>query len=120
MKIDLERFHQIGKDIEKFIRPATFPLAVKVVRDESEVDFPHKQPSTDLHLQTFVCQNFKMSRTYGWDIIDEKTLEEMKQFPIGLYAQSAVTDEKFGKHLYGCDWQSGDRRQVLKLIQVKA
>ena len=125
MNIDLEKCHQIGKDIEKFIRPATFPLAVKIVGDESEVNFPHRQPSTDLHLQNFVCQNFKMSRTYGWtmlvtekdinckiarmiygwDIIDEKTQEEMKKFPIGLYSKNAETDEKFGEHLYGLDYK---------------
>jgi uncharacterized protein (DUF169 family) len=123
MNIDLEQCHQIGKNIEYYIRPATFPLAVKIVRDKSDVNFPHKRPSTDLHLQNFVCQNFKMSRTYGWtmlitekdinckiarmvyrwDVVDAKTLEEMKKFPIGLYAKNAAANDKFEKHLYGLD-----------------
>lgn len=123
MSKNIEKYHQIGKGLERYIRPATFPLAVKIVRDESEIDFPHKRPSIDLHLQNFVCQNFKISRTYGWtmlvtekdicckiarmvygwDIIDQAALEEMKRFPIGLYAKDQATDEKFGKHLYSLD-----------------
>jgi hypothetical protein len=42
---------------------------------------------------------------YGWDIIDEKTQEEMKKFPIGLYSKNAETDEKFMEHLYGLDYK---------------
>ena len=120
MRNEIERYHQIGKELERYIRPATFPLAVKIVRKESEIDFPHKRPTVDLHLQNFVCQNFKISRTYGWtmvvtekdicckiarmiygwDAADDTSVDEMNRFSIGLYAKDQATNNKFGKHQY--------------------
>ena len=68
MASELERYRTYGERIEALIRPATFPLAVKIVRSESEIEPDYKRPSRDMALQNFVCQNFKMSRTYGWTI----------------------------------------------------
>jgi uncharacterized protein (DUF169 family) len=71
-------------------------------------------------LQNFVCQNFKMSRSYGWTIAlteadinckparsiygwDKSTAEERgwaEAFSVGLYAKDRLTNIKFGQHLY--------------------
>ena len=32
MNANLETYHHIGNKIEKYIRPSTFPLAVKVIK----------------------------------------------------------------------------------------
>jgi uncharacterized protein (DUF169 family) len=58
----------MGATIEKYVRPATFPLAVKVIKSDSGQPSQYKRPSVDLNIQNFVCQNFKMSRAYGWTI----------------------------------------------------
>ena len=71
-------------------------------------------------LQNFVCQNFKMARSYGWTIAiteadinckparaiygwDMATAEEAAwadAFSVGLYAKDGVTNSKFGQHLH--------------------
>lgn len=68
MKTSLEKYRDYGRRIEDLIRPATFPLAVKIVRSEDEIAPEYKRPFRDLGVQNFVCQNFKMARAYGWTI----------------------------------------------------
>jgi len=123
MDTNLGTFHEMGAKIEKYVRPATFPLAVKVIRSDSDQPSQYKRPSVDLNLQNFVCQNFKMSRTYGWTIevreddincllarsvygwdpVTEKTVKWSNEFSVGLYAKDAMTSEKLVKHLYRFD-----------------
>jgi len=68
MKTGLDRYRKYGERIETLIRPATFPLAVKLIKSETELLPEYKRPSRDMALQNFVCQNFKMVRSYGWTI----------------------------------------------------
>ncbi|MFX1296980.1 MAG: DUF169 domain-containing protein [Promethearchaeota archaeon] len=68
MSKNLTKYHKIGKKIEEFIHPATFPLAIKLIKDASEIPKKSKRPSLDLKIQNFMCQNFKIARTYGWTI----------------------------------------------------
>jgi uncharacterized protein (DUF169 family) len=123
MSDDLNVYREMGKGIEEYIRPASFPLAVRVVRSEEEIQAGYKRPSTDLGLQNFVCQNFKMSRSYGWTVaITEKDIscrlardiygwepltEEagdlLNRFSVGLYGKDLETSRKLEKHLYRAD-----------------
>ncbi len=116
----MEKFHEIGKKIEKYIRPATFPLAVKLIKNESEIPTEAKRPSIDLKTQNFVCQNFKMARTYGWTIavtekdcncllargvygwdpLTEEGLKWKSNFEVGLYSKDVATSRKIEKHIY--------------------
>jgi len=120
MATELDRYRKYGERIEDLIRPATFPLAVKLIKSETEILPEYKRPSRDMALQNFVCQNFKMSRSYGWTIaITEADInckparsvygwetataegaEWAKSFSVGLYAKDAMTNSKFGRHLY--------------------
>ncbi len=123
MSENLDKYHEIGKKFENFIRPATFPLAIKLITDESEIPPQTKRPSTELKVQTFLCQNFKMSRTYGWTIavteqdcncklaravfgwdpVTPDAAKWMNQFSVGLYAQDVATSAKLEKYLYRLD-----------------
>jgi len=116
----LDSYRKIGGKIEIFIRPATFPLAVKLIPYGEEIEPSFKRPSRDMNLQNFVCQDFKMSRSYGWTIavaeedincklaravygwdkLTDETVEWMNQFNIGLYAKDQKTGEKMSAHLY--------------------
>jgi uncharacterized protein (DUF169 family) len=73
MKTELHQYRKYGERIETMIRPATFPLAVKMINSEAELLPEFKRPSRDLKLQNFICQNFKMSRSYGWTIAITET-----------------------------------------------
>jgi len=123
MNNNLKTYHHIGKKIEEYIRPSTFPLAVKVIKKDSDIQSTFKRPSVDLKLKNFVCQNFKISRSYGWTMeirdedincllaraiygwepVTEETAKWMNLFSIGLYAKDAMTSEKLEKHLYHFD-----------------
>ena len=120
MTQELSRYQTIGQKIEEMIRPSTFPLAIKMIKSQTEIQFRYKSPSTDLKLQNFVCQNFKMSRSYGWTIlltekdincrfarsiygwdpITEQPEELAHSFSIGLYAKDLETSKKVEKHTY--------------------
>jgi uncharacterized protein (DUF169 family) len=65
MATELDRFRKYGERIEALIRPATFPLAVKLIKSETEIQSDYKRPFRDMGIQNFVCQNFKMARFYG-------------------------------------------------------
>jgi uncharacterized protein (DUF169 family) len=123
MPTELDRYRKYGERIEALIRPATFPLAIKLIQSESEILPDYKRPSREMGLQNFVCQNFKMARSYGWTMAiteadincrlarvlykwDIPTGEEKKwaeAFSVGLYARDRVTESKFGQHLYSLD-----------------
>jgi len=116
-------YHKMGRKIEEYIRPSTFPLAVKTIKLENEIPQNYRRPSKDLKLQNFVCQNFKMARSYGWTIaitekdincqvaraiygwdpITDETTNWMNLFSVGLYAKDVETSEKLFKHLYRLD-----------------
>jgi uncharacterized protein (DUF169 family) len=119
MSLNLELYQEIGNKIEQLIRPATFPLAIKLIKSQSEIPPGSKRPK-DLNLQNFLCQDFKMARSYGWtmavteedcncrlargvfgwDPQTEETIEFAHQFNIGLYAKDLETSKKFEKNLY--------------------
>jgi uncharacterized protein (DUF169 family) len=120
---ELDWYRKCGERIEALIRPATFPLAVKIIESEAEIPPGSKRPFRDMGLQNFVCQNFKMARSYGWTIAvteadincklaravygwDKPTAEERQwaeAFSVGLYARDRETAGKFEKHLYSLD-----------------
>lgn len=123
MSRNLDTYHKMGRKIEEYIRPSTFPLAVKTIKLENEIPQNYRRPSKDLKLQNFVCQNFKMARSYGWTIaitekdincqvaraiygwdpITDETTNWMNLFSVGLYAKDVETSEKLFKHLYSLD-----------------
>ena len=123
MATELDGYSACGERIEALIRPATFPLAVRLIGSETEIQPEYKRPSRDMAAQNFVCQNFKMARSYGWTIAvteadinckaarviygwDKPTDEEKKwaeAFSVGLYAKDEAVAGTFERHLYSLD-----------------
>lgn len=52
----------VGKALEDILRPHTYPLAVKLVKDKSEFPQGTRRPEQKLAL----CQALTLSRRYGW------------------------------------------------------
>ena len=120
MKKDLEIYREYGKQFEQYLRTSTFPIAIKLINDESEIPANSKRPNTDLKIQNFICQNFRMARAYGWtmavteedtvcklarfvygwDSISEVMADWGHQFNIGLYSKDLEISKKLEKHLY--------------------
>ena len=123
MATTIEQYRKYGERIEVLIRPATFPLALKLIRSEKDLLPEYKRPSRDLGLQNFVCQNFKMARSYGWtmavteadincklaravygwDVLTAEERQWAEAFSVGLYAKDGATAVKFEQHLHSLD-----------------
>ncbi len=120
MSEDLGSYREIGRKIEQYIRPSTFPIAVKTIQSENEIKPEYRRPFRKKNLQSFVCQNFKIARTYGWtvavlqedincraarviygwDVITEEYAGWADRFSVGLYAADRETSRKMESYMY--------------------
>jgi uncharacterized protein (DUF169 family) len=120
MSNKLIKYKEIGLKFEQLLRPSSFPIAIKLIKDKKEIPDRCKRPNKDLKFRNFLCQNFKMVRSYGWtlaiteedcvcklarsvygwDPITEESLNFSNQFSVGLYAKDLETAEKWNENLY--------------------
>lgn len=63
-----EMLHEVLGEIEKHVRPNTFPLAIRVLRGGEEIPEKAKRPLRDMQVQLSICQGITMARTYGWTL----------------------------------------------------
>jgi len=54
--------------LNQFVRPQTFPLAVKMVAREDEFPAKTRRPVRDMGFKTTVCVAMAMTRKYGWTV----------------------------------------------------
>ncbi len=59
---------ELGAAIEQYVRPDTFPLALRVLKDGEEPPERTRRPKADLGIQVSICQGVSMARRYGWTI----------------------------------------------------
>ncbi len=64
----MEKWFQLGKKLRTLINPATFPVAVKLLEDESQIPPGLRRPLRDLGVRMAVCQGSAMARRYGWTV----------------------------------------------------
>ncbi|OEH92709.1 DUF169 domain-containing protein [Bacillus solimangrovi] len=63
---NVEKIKQLNEAIEKYVRPDTFPLSIRVMDEEELLPPKVKRPKKDLHTTFTICQAVTMSRRYGW------------------------------------------------------
>ena len=61
--------------LERYIRPATFPLALKMLPAGEEVPSRARRPWKDLGVRMATCQVWNTARRYGWTLA--ATLEDL-------------------------------------------
>jgi uncharacterized protein (DUF169 family) len=54
--------------LNRFIRPLTFPIAVKLVKSVEEFPEKTRRPFGDMGFKTNVCVGMTMARKYGWTV----------------------------------------------------
>jgi uncharacterized protein (DUF169 family) len=59
---------KLAEMIEQYVRPDTFPLGIRVCRQEEALPEKVKRPGQDFGLQVTICQAVTMSRRYGWTL----------------------------------------------------
>ncbi|MBU4573074.1 MAG: DUF169 domain-containing protein, partial [Desulfarculus sp.] len=65
-------FSAINQAISYYIRPSTFPVAIKMVSDASDLPAKVKRPKKDMNIAMFLCQAINISRRTGWSFYLEK------------------------------------------------
>jgi uncharacterized protein (DUF169 family) len=61
-------YEQQAKELESYIRPDAFPMAVRVLKPGEEPPAKARQPLRDLKVRISICQAMGMARRYGWTI----------------------------------------------------
>src|SRR5215467_3207494 len=59
----------VAAKLEEFIRPTTFPVAVRFLRAGEAPPEKAKRPVEDLHKHVTVCQGWGIARKYGWTTV---------------------------------------------------
>ncbi|MEP0827766.1 MAG: DUF169 domain-containing protein [bacterium] len=54
--------------LTQYVRPGTYPLAIRMVKDNEPLSERTKRPHRDLKIQVAICQTFSMARRYGWQL----------------------------------------------------
>ena len=82
--MDLQRIRQA---LDSYVRPDTFPVAIKMVSSENEIPEKTRRPKRDLGTPMPACQGVALARRYGWLIAMGK--EDML-CPIGAFTLGFV------------------------------
>jgi uncharacterized protein (DUF169 family) len=61
--IDLAR---LDAAISRYVRPSTYPLAIRMIESEDEIPSRARRPARDLDVQITICQGVGIARRYGW------------------------------------------------------
>jgi uncharacterized protein (DUF169 family) len=56
----------VNEEIEKFVRPQTFPLAIRMAKPGEPLPDKVRRPSADMGIKVAICQTFSIARRYGW------------------------------------------------------
>lgn len=57
---------QASQIIEKYVRPQSFPVAVRLIQSDEAVSEKARQPKQDFGTTMPVCQGIALARRYGW------------------------------------------------------
>lgn len=92
-----ERNQEVCEHLEDFIRPQTFPLAIRMVKAGEVIEGSFKRPWRDIGIRVAMCQAFGIARRYGWSLRLER---EDLTCPLNLIAFGF--EEAPEEYLQGC------------------
>lgn len=62
----MEHWKRFGQEINRLLKPQTFPLAVRLAGEEGQIPARAKRPGKDLGKKLAPCQGAALARKYGW------------------------------------------------------
>ena len=86
--LDLKK---VNEELTTYVRPQTFPVAVKMLKSADEIPPKTRMPQRDLGFQVATCQSIAIARRFGWTL--GLTKEEMSCAPGMLALGFAKTNE---------------------------
>lgn len=63
--MSLEKYHKMGEIMDRFLRPNTFPVAYKLIKDESEIPEKALRPLKNYKTRLLICQCLHLTKTTG-------------------------------------------------------
>ncbi|MFW6147031.1 MAG: DUF169 domain-containing protein [Thermodesulfobacteriota bacterium] len=64
----MEEWMKLGQQLREFVNPSTLPVAVRFLKDDSEIPKKARRPLRDLHVKLALCQGSAITRRYGWTL----------------------------------------------------
>jgi uncharacterized protein (DUF169 family) len=108
---------QVDEVLTSYIRPQTFPVAIKMAKSANEVPLKARRPKRDLGCPMPVCQVITIARRYGWIMAMGKEDMWCPLAAIGLGfapAKAKFLDGSFSIPVWGAE----DRETRTKLVQA--
>jgi len=59
---------KLDEALAKHVRPGSFPLAVRMVKEGEELSDRTRRPHKDMNQKVAICQTFSIARRYGWQM----------------------------------------------------
>ena len=59
---------ELAERLDRFVRPDTFPLAIRMLKDGEAIPEKTKSPRRDLGVEVATCQSYAIARRYGWTL----------------------------------------------------
>ncbi len=59
---------ELDQALSTYIRPLTFPLAIKMLGSEEEIPEKTRRPFQQMKKKIAICQGVGMARKYGWAV----------------------------------------------------
>lgn len=56
----------VNDEIERFVRPQTFPLGIRMAKPGESLPEKIRRPAQDMGIKVAICQTFSIARRYGW------------------------------------------------------
>lgn len=107
---------QVDEVLNSYIRPQTFPVAIKMVTSADEVPQKARFPKRDLGCPMPVCQVITIARRFGWIMAMGK--EDMWCPPAAISFGFAPAKAKYLDGSYGVPIWAEDKETRAKLIQA--
>ncbi len=86
MGIKISSFDAFSKAVDKYIQPATAPIAVKMLKSEKEIPKKARRPLRDYGIKLLPCQALYLSRKHGIPVALMNEDFEVILCPVGSIA----------------------------------
>jgi len=129
-------FKQVDEALNQYIRPQTFPLALKLCQSEGELPEKVRMPVRDLGYQVTLCQAVGIARRFRWALavgkddqccaggasamgfIKERPDDDpMKHLETGKYSHLLIAPTEMADFEPEVILVYGDPAQVMRLVQ---
>jgi uncharacterized protein (DUF169 family) len=107
---------EVEQALNKYIRPLTFPVGLKMLKSEAEIPEKTRRPFQQMKIKVAICQGIGMARKLGWAVAMGK--EDMQcslgAAPFGFFKNIEYYNEgNIAEGMFTASKQAGKREEDL-------